>query len=206
MKTVSRPVADFEKVELSTGGLLEIRQGTTFSLTVEAQENMLPLIETVVEGNALQIKTSKLLGNHEPFKYVLTMPKLEGIEIAGSGDVVVKDIFSPEDMQIEVAGSGKVTANLVAKKMNSSIAGSGELLLEGLADEHTISIAGSGTLNAKKLNAKRVKIDIAGSGTANIMVLERLEADIAGSGAVNYLGTPTEVKTDIAGSGSINKR
>jgi hypothetical protein len=206
IKTETRQVANFEKLDFSTGGLVEIKQGASYSLTIEAQENMLPLIETEVEGKVLQIKPSKILSSHEPFKFVLTMPKLEGISIAGSGEVVVNDIFSPEEIEIEIAGSGKVTANLIAKKLSTFIAGSGEVLLEGLADEHKIDIAGSGTLNAKKLNAKSVTIDIAGSGTANVMVLELLEADIAGSGTVNYLGTPGEVKTDISGSGSINKR
>src|SRR5215211_4536604 len=46
---------------VATGGAfdVDISYGTSNTITIEADENLLPYIETVVEGNELKLKTKK---------------------------------------------------------------------------------------------------------------------------------------------------
>ena len=55
LKSESRPVSGFTTVTLSTVGSLTIEQTGTESLTVEGDDNIVPLITTVVKNNNLEI-------------------------------------------------------------------------------------------------------------------------------------------------------
>ncbi len=52
----SRPVPAFTGIALSLPGKVEVVQGSPASVTVEADDNLLPEIETVVEGGKLRIR------------------------------------------------------------------------------------------------------------------------------------------------------
>ena len=49
----SRPIGAFDAIGLSGGIGLQLRQGTPTALVVHADANLLPLLETVVEGDQL---------------------------------------------------------------------------------------------------------------------------------------------------------
>ncbi len=53
--TQERTVSDFSKVELQSIGNLTIKQGDSESLTVKADDNLLPYITTDVSGDTLVI-------------------------------------------------------------------------------------------------------------------------------------------------------
>jgi len=66
------------------------------------------------------------------------------------------------------------------------------------------SIAGSGNVRTDKLEAKNVKISVAGSGDAVVWATETLKISIAGSGDIKYYGD-AQVTKSIAGSGSVTR-
>ncbi len=76
--------------------------------------------------------------------------------------------------------------------------------MDGKADEQEINILGSGTYQAKDLESKVVKINVAGAGSAIVNVSEELDAEISGVGSVEYIGDPT-VKQDVNGAGQVGK-
>lgn len=186
--TEARNVSGFRGVGLSVPGRLEIVQGDSEKLSVTADDNVLPLIETVVENGQLKIRykdhRNVNVRTKTPIRMTLNAKTLEAIGVAGSGDVQAPALNSRE-MKVSIAGSGDVT-------------------LGGKSTVLDVSISGSGDVKAAKFESQEVKVSIAGSGDATIWARDTLKVSIAGSGDVRYYGD-AKVQNSVAGSGRVRR-
>ena len=64
---------------------------------------------------------------------------------------------------------------------------------------------GSGDVDMEKVEALQVSINIVGSGSAVVSVIEELDVNIMGSGDVLYSGKP-EVSQSVLGSGDVERQ
>jgi hypothetical protein len=207
LKSESRNVSGFSKISLSVPGNAELVQGNSEGLTIETDDNILPLIETVVEGDALKIRfiDKNTSVSTKTLKLVINAKTIEGLSVAGSGDVRAAKIQTGE-LKASIAGSGDVQiGQLDADALTISIAGSGNFAAGGKVKRIESKIAGSGDMKIGKLEADSVKISIAGSGDATVWAKDSLSISVAGSGDVKYFGDAKIVKQSVAGSGSVKR-
>jgi len=206
IKTETRDVSGFTGIGLSLGGSLEIRQGGTEGVSIEADDNILPLIETVVENATLKIrpKARNISFPVKNVKIVVNAKSLDRIDVSGGGDIYAGALKSVA-LKAGVSGSGDIRIkSLDADAVSISIAGSGDFEAAGRAGNLLANIAGSGDIKAGKLEAKGAEINIAGSGDATVWVRSTLKVSIAGSGDVKYYGD-AQVQNSVRGSGSVNR-
>ena len=180
-----RSVSGFERVELEGAGDLIIDVGGTESLTIEAEDNLLPLLRSDVRGSTLHLDTSESISPTKTITYTLGATMLEGVEIAGSGDVDAP--------------------NLQCSVFEAVVAGSGRFDLGGECDGIDVSINGSGDVDATDLAVATASITINGSGDVLLDVSDELRVTINGSGDVVYTGDP-ETDININGSGDVRAR
>src|SRR5262245_51406310 len=62
LRTETRAVASFHRIVLSAIGNLEVRQGSTDSLTITADERVLPEIVSQVSGDTLELNMRSQTG------------------------------------------------------------------------------------------------------------------------------------------------
>jgi hypothetical protein len=207
VKTETRAVSGFNAIAVSLPATVTIKQGSKEGLTIEADDNFLPLIETVVDGKTLRIKTKENnVSFRGKFKINITVEAIdvERLSVAGSGDVVAAQLKTPK-LKASIAGSGDVKIErLETASLDVSIAGSGNFSSGGKADAMEISIAGSGDVRTGKLETNKTSVRISGSGDATVWAKQSLSVRVAGSGDVKYYGDPT-VSTSVAGSGSAKR-
>lgn len=205
--TETRAVSGFTGVALGIPGRLEITQGGAESLSITADDNALPFIQTVVENGTLKIRWSEKNMNvsRVTIRMALGAKALERLAVGGSGTVRVAQLKAAR-LSLGVGGSGDITiGSLATGDLETSIGGSGNVIIEGgSADSISASIAGSGDLKAPKLAAKRVKVNVAGSGDASVWASETLNVSVAGSGSIRYYGDP-KVGKSIVGSGDVRR-
>ena len=101
----SRPVSGFSAVELAGVGTVLVEPGTTASVTVEADDNILPLLSTDVEGDTLVLGTQpgSSISPRTPISYRVTVTDLSGLLVSGSGDITAGGAAGPS---LAVAISG----------------------------------------------------------------------------------------------------
>ena len=189
----TRDVTPFTGISLSISGHVEVTQGDKEGLTVTADDNVLPLIETVVERNRLVIRwkdrkgNSTLTINGGP-RIAVSVRNLESIAIGGSGELRAAALKTG-NLQVSIGGSGNVQiAALTATDVSVSIGGSGDLSVAGRTDSLSASIAGSGEVKASRLEAGRVKVSIAGSGDVKYYGDPAVSRSVVGSGSIKRLG------------------
>jgi Putative auto-transporter adhesin, head GIN domain len=205
-KTESRTVSGFTAVELAGSGMVDIRQTGVESLTVTADDNILPYIQTEVSGGRLRLsENGPFFGffvPRTPIHYDLTVKDLAALEISGSGEVAMTGLTAT-DMSIAISGSGSLTlANLAATTLDASISGSGAMQVSGTVQTQSVSVSGSGAYSGRDLASATARVDVSGAGDITVQVSDTLDAQISGSGSVTYYGHPA-VTDHVSGSGSI---
>nr|WP_315397907.1 head GIN domain-containing protein [uncultured Duganella sp.] len=202
----NREVGHFTALAISIGGNVEIRQGGTEGVTVETDDNLQALIETVVENGTLRIRPAKKNQSLETrtMKIVVMARTLERVSMAGSG-AVAADKLNVERMQFDIGGSGELAVReLRAESLAVSLGGSGNLKVGGNVERLQISIGGSGEVDAGRLATRDTVVSIGGSGEATVWATKSLNLSVAGSGDVGYYGDP-KVSQNIRGSGGIKR-
>jgi Putative auto-transporter adhesin, head GIN domain len=205
IKTEVRNVNGFKGIELDLAGEVEVRVSDTYSVEVQAQENLLPLLRTEVENGRLKIYFGENVSYSESLKVLVSGPAFNDLSIGGSGKISVLTPIQSERMNIDIAGSGDVLIpQATFGAVECSISGSGSIELGGTANATQAAIGGSGDIRAKQLATNELRASIAGSGSVTAHVVQVLKADIAGSGDIFYSGEPT-VESNVSGSGSVKK-
>ena len=205
VETEERTVSDFSGIDLSGSGEVILTQAEVESLTIEAEDNFIPLIETEVRNGTLVIGTKEntTLMSTKPIRFLVSMPNIDNLAVSGSGEIVAESVTS-DNLELDINGSGDIDIEqLTAESITADISGSGNLTLAGAVAEQRIDISGSGEYKADALESDTAVVAIGGSGKTTIWVNEVLDAEIDGSGEVNYYGSPT-VNQDISGSGDVN--
>lgn len=207
IQTEARPVSGFDRVMFAGNGELVITQGDTESLTVEADDNLLPLIKTEVKNGELFIGFDKedwdtFYRPSQPIRFNLALDDLSALTLSGSGRATMAELIA-DHLLIEVSGSGSVEVDqLQASDLSLVLSGSGQVELSGQATLQEVGISGSGTYHGGDLESQTASVSSSGSGSGTLWVRESLEAKLSGSGSVSYYGSPA-VTSESSGSGSL---
>lgn len=207
LETQDRPIQRAERIKLAGSYDVEITQGPTTSVKVEADENILPYILTRSEDGFLIIKSKDhiSLSTENTIKIFITTPKLEQVNLAGSGNIIGKSKFTGGDkLTLKIAGAGDMKMEVNTPSIEAEIAGSGSMTLTGETRDQRIRISGVGDYIGEALKSENAVVKIAGSGNVKLFAAATLDVNIAGVGSVYYKGSPT-VKQHVAGSGEVKK-
>ena len=210
VKKETRSFADF--TSLSSRGPMDVKivYGNSNSIQVEADENLLPYIETNVENGKLIIQPKKNMNLRSRSKMVVyvSMTKINTLQLSGSGNIDGNGSFTTDNQtEIMLSGSGNIHLNSDSfKDLHFAISGSGNIVAKGgSANKVSASVSGSGNIDCSDITADDVEVKISGSGNARVNANKGRIANISGSGNVFYKGSATNISTKVAGSGKAIK-
>jgi len=197
-------VASFTGIEVGGAAQVTVEKGDIQQVKVTAQPEVIALLETKVDGGVWDISTSKCWTSDKGLTIHITTPAaLTSVEVSGSADVELGNVFSTDKTELSTSGSGSISAaEINAKALKVDISGSGTITVRGTCTSMDADISGSGNLHAVDMAANAVDVDIAGSGKADVKAISTLNASVSGSGEVRYSGKP-DLKSSISGSGSV---
>jgi hypothetical protein len=217
-------VKDFDRISLEGSGNVYLGQGQTESLTIEADDNILPLLDTRVQGSELVLgmQPNQSINPSKAIVYRITTKDLKGITLKGSGNFYVEPAQSKDlaisllgsgDVQIKglnadslalnLSGSGNITIGKIAvKTIDTTVNGSGNIKLDGKSDSQTVTISGSGKYLAGDLETAAADIRIPGSSDVTVWVTNSIKVNVSGSGNLSYYGHPM-IDQSVAGSGKL---
>ncbi len=187
LKTESREVSGYSSISFKSVGNLKIEQTGKESLTISAEDNILPKLESRVSDKTLYISITNesSLTPTKPIEFVVEVKTLEGLNIDGVGNVEVKDIQG--------------------KRLSVSLNGAANMAIAGNVDVLDLSLSGVGNFEGEGLKTKQSKVQAKGAGNAVVNVSEQLDVSASGIGSIEYIGSP-QVKKSVNGIGSVKKR
>jgi len=183
-KSETRTVSEFSGVEVAGAFELQLTEGPLAPLELTADDNILPLIETIVVEQRLKIRTTQPIKPKVPVVIKATAPNIELIDSAGAS-VIAVDGVTGAALTLDATGASTVTAR-------------------GSIDRLDVSLTGAGELNLLELAAKEVEVSITGAGDVEVKAVEKLSCSITGAGTVRYIGDPV-VEKRVLGAGVVEK-
>ena len=224
VSTEAREVNNFDAISLENMGNVYITVGNTEKLTIEAEDNLLPLLTSEVENGTLKLDVvrGRNINPTKPITYNVTVRDLKNITLAGSGNIYSAPLeagqmtvmlagsgninleeLTSKGLNVTIAGSGNIHVDdITTESVDATISGSGDIRIAGEAPKQELGVFGSGSYLAGNLQTETMDIDIAGSGSVTVWVTEHLNAIVNGSGNISYYGRPTIDHTDN-GSGTL---
>lgn len=204
--TKTLDISAFSGLSLSISADVYLKQGSSQSVKIEAQQNIIDNLKKEVKNGVWKIGFDKNVRNHEKVKIWVTVPSISELGVSGSGSIFGEGKFSNlGNLAVSISGSGNIKFEADSKNVEASISGSGNINLAGSTGASNIRISGSGNINAFDLAAQSCDVKISGSGDSSVNASESLDVAIAGSGDVFYKGRPS-VHSKISGSGSVSSK
>jgi hypothetical protein len=185
LKTESRDVRGFTDIQLEGAGQVDLTQTGIDSLTIEAEDNLLPHLTSTVSDGRLHLRVDGAINPTKPIHYIVTVKDLSRIQLDGAGTVTATKIESPS-LTVKIDGMGVVS-------------------LAGHADALNVSVDGAGNFDASKLSGRWAKVTLNGVGSGEVAASETVDARLDGLGSLGYAGDP-EVKRSGSGLGAVHKR
>ena len=202
-KTVN--TADYDRVNIVGFMDVVLERGTEGAIQVTTDNNLHEYVEIESAGGTLKIniKNNVNLKTKKGIHITVPFESLSEVSLVGSGDVVGKDTINSEAFEVSVTGSGDLSLEVEAMRLDAKVTGSGDMVLNGKAQEFEVKVSGSGDFEGKSLKAENVQVYVSGSGDAEVHAKSNLKARVNGSGDIRYGGDPSNTDTKVLGSGTI---
>lgn len=202
--TEQRSIDSFDKIDISGHFKVFINQGNTEKLELEADNNLIDLIETETKSNTLYIKSKKPIGDAESLKLYISVKNITEIDISGAVELNSKGTIEAENLEIDISGAADINIGVDVISLSMEMSGASETTLRGKAENFDIELSGASDLQAEKLKTKHTSVDISGAGNAKVFAKKTLKVEVSGAGSVKYKGNP-KITKDISGAGSVTK-
>jgi hypothetical protein len=134
--TQEEAITGFDRLDVSQGFQVDVRQGDTFSVVIRVDDNLVDRLEVVKEGSTLKIGLEQIRSySNATLQAEVTMPELVGLDLSGGSRVAVSG--SGEDISIDASGgSGADLAAFTVVNANVDASGGSQ-----------VTVNASGTLN-----------------------------------------------------------
>jgi hypothetical protein len=190
VQTQTRNLSEFKGINASGGYTIEITQGATESIRLEADENLLDHIKTEVKNGVLHIYNNRGMSTSNGLKAYVTIKELNKIDISGGVKVTGTSTFKTNAMDIDLSGGSKVRLALDVKNLKADMSGASKLELSGKAASAFLELSGASQADAKELEAKNVKVEASSASRVKVHAVETLAISASGASAVYYKGSP----------------
>jgi hypothetical protein len=206
VKVESREVADFNTVRASNGLDVFITFGKSYSVEVEADENLQNVIRTEVSGGSLKIYSEKNIRNEKAKNIRITVPSLEEIEASSAADVKCENVLETNRLTISASSAGEVRMEVKTKEIHVDASSSGSVELSGESLQLEADASSAGSIDAEKLQVKYCTVSASSAGSASVWASDEINAQASSAGTIRYKGDPSSKKIDTSSAGTVKQR
>lgn len=188
---------------------VELVSGKEGSLTITVEKNVLPYMKVEVVDQILKISTekNKSISTSQGKEIIIVVPfeSISQVSLAGSGDVITKNIIISNSFSAKLTGSSDMNLSIEANDFDVNLSASGDIVLTGKTENFNSNLSGSGDIDAGDLKSKNAKITVSGSGNNKVFCSESIHARVSGSGDIKYTGDPKKQDTKANSLGCISR-
>jgi hypothetical protein len=203
--TETRKGGDFVKIEISGGFKVNLKQDSSLSMTITADDNLMKYIKSSVDGDRLHVYTKKNLCGSGEIVINIGVKNLEEIKASGAVDISSDGKLNTKDLSLRLNGASKVNMDLNAANVTTEGNGASEITLKGQATSHKVELAGSGKIYALDFVVGSYDIQTTGASHCEINVLKDLNVNTTGAAEIQYRGNPSSVNSHKTGAATITK-
>lgn len=185
-KSEMRNLSGFKKIEAQGAVSLVVDAQKDFSVEIEADDNLLPLIKTEVSGDTLKISTEERISPKTKISVKISMPELASLNISGASKAEVANVKT-DSLKLEASGASKINISGEANKLESDA-------------------TGASSIDAESLMVTDANVKASGASNTTVSATTDLNADASGASKIYYTGEPKNLSPKSSGASSVKKK
>jgi hypothetical protein len=185
-----RDLPAFDSIHVASGIHAAVTIGPRKAVHVEADENVLPLVETRVEDGTLHVgfKPNSNLRNSGEVTVTAQTPELH--DIAGSGGATIRASLTKAN-ESALAGSGGSEIHVRgvdATRLIANASGGSVLQVAGRAGSLELKLAGGSHFDGPQLEARDVEVKGSGGAIAEVRATGQVRGSLSGGSEMHVRG------------------
>lgn len=185
-KTENRSVTGFKKVRAENAIALEISVQKGYSVAVKADDDLLPIIRTEVEGDTLVVNLKENRTIRSRITVTIAMPELTDIDLLGATSATV-DGVKTDSLEVNATGASQIKLTGEVKSLD-------------------VKALGASTVDAGDLKADKASVHSVGASNITVNAVNELKAEAVGASSVTYIGDPKDLQQNASDVSSIKKK
>ncbi|HYZ90214.1 MAG TPA: DUF2807 domain-containing protein [Myxococcales bacterium] len=204
-----RDVPAFDSIHVASGIRASVTIGPQKALHVEAADDVLPLVETLVEDRTLHIgfKPHSILRSTGEVTVTAQTPELHAV--AGSGGAMVKaSLTRASESALAASGGSEIHVRGVdARKLVAKASGGSVLQVAGRAEEVELRLSGGSHFDGPQLEAHDVDVEGSGGAVAELRATRNVSGGLSGGSEMHVRGgARASVRTSGGSEVSVHDR
>jgi hypothetical protein len=185
-----RDVPAFDSIHVASGIRATVTIGQRKPLHVEADDEVLPLVETRVEDGTLHIGFKPHSQVNTTGDVVVTAQTPELHSVAGSGGAIVNaSLTKTNETALAASGGSEIQARGVdARKLVVEASGGALLRVAGRADEVRLMLSGGSHFESPQLEVRDVQVNGAGGAIVELRATGQVRGNLSGGSEMHVRG------------------
>ena len=186
-------IQSFDELEANGVFSVQLTQGGKEGVKIEADDNLMDLLEVNNEGSKLIIKMKKdnNFSSKKTIKVFVTFKNLKSMDLNMVGSVKSDDNLNFGDLKIKNGSVGSLDLNMTAQNIDLKNSGVGSVKLEGKAENAVFKNNGVGSIMAGNFVVQKMDIDNTGVGSATVNAEKECKVKDSFLGKVSNRGGAT---------------
>ncbi len=203
--TEERELDPFDEIKASRGINLYLTQGESKNLVIEADENLIEVIETEVVGDELIIRSTANVKNAKSFKVFVSAPEFEVIKGMAGCNIYSENEISADELELRASAGSNINLEINATMVDASSSAGSNIKLKGLAEDFYGRASSGSNIKAEDLKTKKAEAKVSSGANIWITSNKRLKANASSGGNIFYAGDPEETDFHKSSGGNVIK-
>ncbi|MEO7922448.1 MAG: head GIN domain-containing protein [Chitinophagaceae bacterium] len=207
IKTETRSTGNFSGVDVSGNIDVYLKQDSSRSVRIEADENLMEYIVVKTDGDELVIETKEghNLSGSKDIKVYVSSPVFSKLEASGACSINSETVIAnPGMISIDLTGASDARLELNSPKLEADLTGASSITLKGQSKDISIEATGASHARCFELMTENAAIAVTGASRADVFASVSLRASASGASHIKYKGNAA-VSKSASGASSIDK-
>ena len=205
--TENRNETGFNSIDVSGAIDVYIKQDSTTSVKVEADDNILEYIEVHTDGSTLEIYTKdniRLKPSHK-IKVYVSNSEYKDLHVGGASSIRSENEISSDALNVDIGGASEGRLEVNAPKVSVNVSGASNANIKGKTKDFDGGASGASEIRGFDLLTENAEVEASGASSIEIYASVKIAGQASGASSVNYKGN-AQSSVEKSGASSVNKK
>ena len=206
-----RNIKNFQAIKVSSGIDLYLKMGSSETLKIEADDDLLDDITTEVKNGTLHINMKQQnnwfnWGSNRSAKIFVTVKKLNELDVSAGCDVKSENTLEGEELKVNASSGSDVNLDVYYKTLSVSSSSGSDARVVGKVKNFVAKASSGSDIKARELEAAIGKLTASSGSDISVTIMDELYAKASSGADIKYYGNPKIKDTDTSSGGDISQR
>ena len=202
----TRSLHDFETIKVSRGMNVYISQGSTTRVIIEADENLLKVIETEVNDGVLKISCKANIKRAKSKKVFVSVPNLERISATAGSNIFSETLLDFKELDISASAGSNINLEIKTGSCSASASSGSNIKLNGKTKSINAKASSGSNIQSGKLKSANCKAKVSSGANIWVSANKSLSGDASSDGNIFYYGNPDDTDINLSSGGNVIKK